>query len=209
MLFAALALLCDTVWIKKDHKINQIVPIKTFTWPLPRLGWASKIPLLIWHDLIWRISVLLFLADMWTNMWGVRLREVSPGLLWELMWDNSRPCLREKRGRGRGRVRYDEQKEVSGMSDRRGAKLGLRVKIQKSEVMEEMWTWTCGGLFIHTFSRATCLSLSLSQSVSFSPKHLTIVVLEVLAFWQLCLEHCDRSLEGRVCMSGCVLSDSL
>lgn len=42
-----------------------------------------------------------------------------------------------------------------------------------------------------------CLSLALLS-------HLTIVVLEVAEFWQLCLECCDGSLKGRVCMSGCV-----
>lgn len=45
--------------------------------------------------------------------------------------------------------------------------------------------------------------ISLCQSLVL-PSHLAIVVLEVLEFWQLCLECCNSSLEGRVCMSNCV-----
>lgn len=78
-------------------------PGAAFFWPLCRLGWASEIPPLIWHDLIWRISVLLLLSDVWTHMWGLRLREVFPQLLWELMGDNSAPRLKQERGSGAGR----------------------------------------------------------------------------------------------------------
>lgn len=89
------------LWCSLNHRVYfdmQIWP-RAFSWPLRRLGWAPEIPPLIWHDLIWWISVLLLLLDVWTHMRGVRLREVFPELLWELMWDNSVPCLEQKRRR--------------------------------------------------------------------------------------------------------------
>lgn len=94
--------LCDVVWIIKCILTCKSGLKQVFSWPPRRLGWAPEIPPLIWHDLIWRISVLLLLSDVWTHMWGVRLREVFPELLWELMWDNSGPCLEQKRGKRRG-----------------------------------------------------------------------------------------------------------
>lgn len=92
---------CDVVWLTRCILTCKFGLEQAFIWPLWRLGWAPEIPPLIWHDLIWRISVLLLLSDVWTHMRGVRLREVFPELLWELMWDNSGPCLEQKTQRWR------------------------------------------------------------------------------------------------------------
>ncbi len=129
--------LCDVVWIIKCILTCKSGLEQAFSWPLRRLGWAPEIPPLIWHDLIWRISVLLLLSDVWTHMRGVRLREVFPELLWELMWDNSGPCLERKRGRSKargGRREHQTEKEVNNMSDRKEWK-GKK----KKQAMEEMW----------------------------------------------------------------------
>lgn len=186
----------------------QIWP-RAFSWPLRRLGWAPEIPPLIWHDLIWWISVLLLLLDVWTHMRGVRLREVFPELLWELMWDNSGPCLEQKRRRSRRK---------GGKRERGRWMVWVTVKTERWKKTQKWWReWgsnLCGPNPEHLRSPEVSvqhpLHLLFWICLSFVlPRHLTIVVLEVPAFWQLCLECCDGSLEGRVCMSGCVLSDGL
>ena len=68
-----------TLWCSLNHQVYfdmQIWPQAAFCWPFQGLGRAPETPPLIWHDLIWRISVLLLLLDVWTHMRGVRLREV-------------------------------------------------------------------------------------------------------------------------------------
>lgn len=103
----------------------------------------------------------------------------------------------KREAEGEGRVERD-RKAMNSMSDRRHGKVVRGISMCRSNP-EHL---SCPGVsaqhplyFLSYFFRAL-------------PSHLAIV-LDRCAFWQLCLECCDGSLEGRVCMSGCALSDGL
>lgn len=119
---------------------------------------------------------------------------------------NRGPCLEQKSGEERESA--GTEKEVNNMSDRKEWKGGkwsdVRNVTCKRPILEHQ---SCPSVS-STSTTSPLLSLSVCLTLAL-PSHLTIVVLEVPEFWQLCLECCDGSPEGRVCMSGCVLSDGL